>query len=110
ALEAARTDADAAPLPASLNDFANGCEDALRDCAQALMDAHAPVGDWRLRERQLTLGARIGAQHELPAAYAATLLDASDRIADSIDSVAHVLAQPQTARSSPGRGLDWPRA
>lgn len=92
-LEAARSDADAPPLPASLKDFAGGCEDALHDCAQALHDARTPAGGWRLRERQRALAAQLEAQHELPPAYATALLDASDRIADAIDSVIHALGE-----------------
>src|SRR5579883_3277456 len=93
ALEAARTDAEPPSFPA-LDDFARHCGEALRECAQALRDARAPAtGDWRLRERQKALASALERQGDLPPAYAAALLDASDRIVDAIDSVAHVLAQ-----------------
>lgn len=94
-LEAARSDADPVALPTCVKDFADGCHDALSDCAQALREARTPAGDWRLRERQHALAAQLEAQRELPPDYAAALLDASDRVADAIDSVAHALVQPR---------------
>ncbi|MGB0135209.1 FUSC family protein, partial [Dokdonella sp.] len=95
-LEAARNDADAPPLPVRMTHFAEACRNALHDCAQALRDARAPTGDWRLRERQHAFAAQLEVPCELCPVYVVALIDASDGVADAIDSVAHVLTQPHT--------------
>lgn len=91
-LEAARMDAHDSALPAVVSRFIGRCGDALHECAQALCESRAPSMPWNLRVAQRELSASLHGQSGLPEALSAALLDASDRIVDSIDSIAHVLA------------------
>ncbi|MEO7149542.1 MAG: FUSC family protein, partial [Rhodanobacteraceae bacterium] len=91
ALEAARADTHDPPLPSTVSAFTNDCGNALHDCAQALREARAPSTQRDLRVAQEALAACLRAAPDLPAALVAALLDASDRIVDSIDSLVHVL-------------------
>jgi uncharacterized membrane protein YccC len=73
--------------------FASACTAALTECAAALREGRPPVTEgWQLRVRQQDL-ARILAPHDgsIPSTWDTALLDASDRIVDAIDSVAHAL-------------------
>lgn len=95
-LEAARGAPGADADDHSAASFAHACDTALTECAAALRTARSPRGDWQLRARQRELVAALESR-ATGAAYAwhATLREASDGIADAIDSVAHVLAQPR---------------
>ncbi|MBS0430966.1 MAG: hypothetical protein JSS21_00955, partial [Proteobacteria bacterium] len=67
----------------------------------ALRDGRAPVESFRLRDEQRVLAAALrAAPDDLPAVLAAALLDASDRIVDSIDSLLHTL-QADAAAAPP---------
>jgi uncharacterized membrane protein YccC len=90
-LEATRTD-DAVPANPRLDAFAQACDAALRDGAAALRDSRAPQGDRALRAQQRALAASLANSDN---AFDVSLLDASDRIVDAIDSLLHVLAQPR---------------
>lgn len=91
ALEAARADAHDQPLPFAVSSFIDRCDGALRECAQVLREARTPTTHWNLRAVQRELATSLRAQADLPEAFAAALLDASDRIVDSIDSLLHML-------------------
>lgn len=96
-LEAARGNADDTRASPEMDAFAEDCDAALRECARALRATQAPAGNWRLRNRQQALAVTLTAPQDLAPAWAAALLDASDRIVDAIDSVLHVLAQPRAS-------------
>ncbi|TAN03840.1 MAG: FUSC family protein [Rhodanobacteraceae bacterium] len=87
ALETTRHDSD---LPASpqLDAFAQACDAALREAAHAVRESHAPTGEHALRDRQRALASAL-ADHTDAASI--SLLDASDRMVDAIDSLLHVL-------------------
>jgi uncharacterized membrane protein YccC len=92
ALEAARTDAHDPPLPPQVANFADACASALRDAATSVREDRAPGEPPRLRELQRELVAALkNSANESPAALTAALADASDRIADAINSLLHVL-------------------
>jgi len=92
ALEAARADAPDQPLPNELPAFSGRCADALTQAAHALRDGCAPKGEFHLRAIQRALASTLRAQSsQTSPALGAALLDASDRIVDSIDSLLHVL-------------------
>jgi uncharacterized membrane protein YccC len=92
ALEAARADAHDPPLPAQASGFAEACAAALREAAASVRDDRVPAETPPLRELQRELVAALKtAPHEAPAALAIALADASDRIADAINSLMHVL-------------------
>ncbi|MGH8213228.1 MAG: FUSC family protein [Rhodanobacteraceae bacterium] len=97
ALEAARGDGPERSQPAEVTAFSDRCAEALTEAALVLRDARAVPGSFHLRDAQHALAAALRAPSDtLPVAFAAALLDASDRIADSIDSLLHVL-RPGTA-------------
>jgi len=87
-LEAARGDTDDAPAP-RVEAFASACDAAMREASNALREARAPRGEFHLRSGQRALVASLAEDTD---AFAVTLCDASDRIADAIDSLLHVLA------------------
>ncbi|HET9835873.1 MAG TPA: FUSC family protein [Rhodanobacteraceae bacterium] len=92
ALEAARTDAHDLPLPPQVAAFADACAIALREAAAGVREDRAPGEPPRLRELQRALASVLNDHASaVPAALSAALLDASDRIADAIDSLLHVL-------------------
>lgn len=91
-LESARGTRDAVPEPPNahlVDGFVDALAHALAECAAALREARAPVDDWQLRQRQRAFAATLAADGHVE--WTAALLDASDRIVDAIDSVAHVL-------------------
>jgi uncharacterized membrane protein YccC len=90
ALEASRAGADV-PANPLLDAFARACDDALRDCAEALRASRTPRGGHHLRDCQRALAASLAGRDD---AFDATLHDASDRIADAINSLLHVLEKP----------------
>ena len=92
ALEAARADATDQSLPDQVLTFADRCAEALTEAACTLREGRAPAQQLDLRNRQRTLASALRAQ-ENPSSWALTaaLLDASDRIVDSIDSLLHLL-------------------
>ncbi|HXS73743.1 MAG TPA: FUSC family protein [Rhodanobacteraceae bacterium] len=93
-LEAARADARDPPLPLQVSNFADACTSALREAAASVREDRAPITTASLRELQRALHATLSdPAHAVPAALAAALLDASDRIVDAIDSLLHVLAR-----------------
>ncbi len=100
-LEAVRDDVEVAPLAPVAKGFVDGCRDALTDCAQALREARAPAGHWRLREHLDAFAAHLETQHTLPAAWSEALLDAGGRIVDAIDSIAHALTPPPATGTAP---------
>jgi hypothetical protein len=64
----------------------------LRDAATSVREDRAPGEPPRLRELQRELVAALkNSANESPAALTAALADASDRIADAINSLLHVL-------------------
>ncbi|WHZ18499.1 MAG: putative membrane protein [Rhodanobacteraceae bacterium] len=87
ALEAARGNAEIPSSP-ELDAFTQACDAALHECADALREARPPQGDWPLRKLQRALAAAPAQQRD---AIHASLLDASDRVVDAIDSMLHVL-------------------
>jgi uncharacterized membrane protein YccC len=90
-LESARVDGETAPGHVD-RAFAYACTAALDECATALRETRALRGDWHLREIQRELADSLMAHGKVPpSGWGAALLDASDRIVDAIDSVAHVL-------------------
>jgi uncharacterized membrane protein YccC len=92
ALEAARTDAHDPPLPAQVLNFADACVGALREASASVREDRAPVAPPRLRELQRELASALDdPASTVPPALSAALLDASDRIADAINSLLHVL-------------------
>lgn len=91
-LEAARTDAHDPPLPPQVSHFADACAGALREAAASVREDRAPAEPPGLRELQRALVSAVNAPgNTAPAALSAALLDASDRIADAINSLLHVL-------------------
>ncbi|MGN6729218.1 MAG: FUSC family protein [Rhodanobacteraceae bacterium] len=91
-LEAARTDAHEPQLPPEMVAFADACAIALREAAACVREDRAPAALPPLRERQRELVAALSdPSHAAPTALAAGLSDASDRIADAINSLLHVL-------------------
>lgn len=93
-LEAARTDARDPPLPSQVATFADACASALREAAASVREDHAPAAWPHLRELQRALSAALNdPAHPVPTVLSAALLDASDRIVDSIDSLLHVLGR-----------------
>jgi uncharacterized membrane protein YccC len=88
-LEAARDEAGDAP-PRPVDAFANACDAAMREVAEALRQVRAPQGEFRLRALQHSLAASLP---EAGDAFDASLRDASDRIVDAIDGLLHVMAQ-----------------
>lgn len=94
-LEAARGDAPGGRMPTCVAGFANDCANALTAAADALRNHHAPRAAFKLRTVQQTLAASLQAGPASP--LDATLIDASDRIVDAIDSVLHVLEQERPA-------------
>jgi uncharacterized membrane protein YccC len=92
ALEAARADAAGRSLPGEALAFSDRCAEALSEAARALRESRAPAETFHLRDMQRALANTLRAQpQELPPDLVAALLDASDRIVDSIDSLLHVL-------------------
>jgi uncharacterized membrane protein YccC len=92
ALEAARTDAAEQSLPQETNAFVDCCAKVLTEAAQALRESRAVSGSFHLRDAQHALASAVREPSDkLSAALTAALLDASDRIVDSIDSLLHVL-------------------
>ena len=92
ALEAARDDAHDPPLPMQVSKFADACAGALREASASVREDRAPAEPPRLRELQRALASALdNPASNVPAALAAVLLDASDRIADAINSLLHVL-------------------
>src|SRR5690348_3980828 len=92
AVEVARADAHDPPLPQQVATFADACAAALRDAASGVRENRAPVESPSLRELQRELVSALDdPAHAVPAALAAALADASDRIADAINSLLHVL-------------------
>lgn len=92
ALEAARTDARDPPLPPQVANFADACASALREASASVRGDRTPAEPPRLRELQRELVAALkNSSQEPPAALSAALADASDRIADAINSLLHVL-------------------
>ena len=90
-LEAARGDT-VDPPPRQIDEFANACDAAMHEAAEALRQSRAPQGEFQLRARQRVLAASLA---ESADAFDVSLRDASDRIVDAIDSLLHVLAQPR---------------
>lgn len=101
-LEAARGDAGASS-PRRIDEFANACDAAMREAAEALRHSRTPRGEFQLRARQRSLAASLPEPGD---AFDASLRDASDRIVDAIDSLLHVLAPSQgdTSTSATTRG------
>jgi len=92
ALEAARGDAPDRPQPAEVSAFSDRCAEALAEAVHALHEGRGISGSFHLRDAQRALAAALRAPtNGLPAAFTAALLDASDRIVDSIDSLLHAL-------------------
>jgi uncharacterized membrane protein YccC len=93
-LEAARTDAHDPPLPPQVASFADACASALREAAASVREDRAPAAKApRLRELQRALASALGdPANPFPGALSAAFLDASDRIADAINGLMHVLA------------------
>ncbi|MGH8182549.1 MAG: FUSC family protein [Rhodanobacteraceae bacterium] len=105
ALEASRHDTDAPPS-SQLDTFAHACDAALREAADALRESRAAAGDHHLRDHQRALAASL-ADHD--DAFSVGLLDASDRIVDAIDTVAHTLQrQGDDDRTHPPDALHRP--
>ncbi|HEY3521442.1 MAG TPA: hypothetical protein VGK80_10460, partial [Rhodanobacteraceae bacterium] len=92
ALEAARGDATDRAQPAEVLAFADRCAEALTEAARALRETRAVSGTFHLRDAQRALAMTLRKPaNDIPAAFAAALLDASDRVVDSIDSLLHAL-------------------
>jgi uncharacterized membrane protein YccC len=90
ALEALLLDGGRSPPLPALGDFATHADQALRAIASALAaDGHPPVASLRPDERRVAqaLADRIVARD----ATALAVADACDRIADSVDTLAHLL-------------------
>lgn len=93
-LEAARDDVRDLLLPPQVSSFADACASALRDAAASVREARAPPAPPRLRDSQRELARALNdPTHAVPSAFTAALLDASDRIVDSIDSLLHVMSR-----------------
>jgi hypothetical protein len=84
-------------LPAQVSNFADACAGALREAVARVREDRAPAAAPPLRELQRALASALNdPANAVPPALTAALLDASDRIADAINSLMHVLR----ARSS----------
>jgi len=86
-LEAARGDGGDSP-PRQIDDFANTCDAAMREAAEALRQSRTPRDEFHLRARQRALAASLPEPGD---AFDISLRDVSDRIVDAIDSLLHVL-------------------
>lgn len=95
ALEAAREDAGASALPEAATPFMREASARLAELAAALREARAPTADPGLRARQRALVLALDAAPSTP--LSAALRDASDRIADSLGTLAHLLASARAA-------------
>jgi uncharacterized membrane protein YccC len=92
-----RAEAHNPPLPAQVSNFADACAGALREAVARVREDRAPAAAPPLRELQRALASALDdPASAVPAPLSAALLDASDRIADAINSLMHVLR----ARSS----------
>jgi uncharacterized membrane protein YccC len=89
-LEAVRGEVSAS-LPDAAVAYARLCSSTLTEAAGAVRGRHTPVRSFRLRDAQRTLAESLRAQG---GTGDTALLDASDRIVDSIDSLLHVLTEP----------------
>ena len=78
---------EAAPSHAAFNDFAATCAQAVQSIADALRERRAPRDLPDLR----------ALQQSLPAGTGAALLQIGDRLADTINTLAHVLKRAQSA-------------
>jgi uncharacterized membrane protein YccC len=103
ALEAMRQSAPALAPHAAVAQFATRVDNSLQNLAAALRDSGTPIADAQLRDMQNTLERALasvtGEQERL---RAIAWLDGSDRITDSINTIAHLLEkQPPAGRRMP---------
>ncbi|HEY9112784.1 MAG TPA: FUSC family protein [Rhodanobacteraceae bacterium] len=92
-LEAVRGDAGDFP-PRQIDEFANACDAAMREAAEALRESRAPQGEFHLRSGQRALVASLPQPGD---AFDVGLRDTSDRIVDAIDGLLHVLGPTHTS-------------
>jgi len=93
ALEAARQGPVALPARAAVNEFAARVDSAVGTLANCLRDGGAMPIDLDLRNSQRALAAAVqaDAHSDEEIALAAAWVDASDRIADTVNTLAHLL-------------------
>lgn len=89
-LEAGRGEMTAS-LPDAAVAYARLCSNALTEAARAARGCQPPAESFPLREAQRSLAQSL---HANGTTADLALLDASDRIADTIDSLLHVLTEP----------------
>jgi uncharacterized membrane protein YccC len=93
ALEAARLGAGDVPARAQVDVFARQVAQELSDIAQALRAQHALKPGPRLRDAQRSLAATLdaAASDDAQRVLAAAWVEGSDRITDSVNTLAHLL-------------------
>ncbi|MFK2879164.1 FUSC family protein [Rhodanobacter hydrolyticus] len=89
---------DPSPRPAAVNDFVVACAHATQSIADALRERHAPESAPDLRALQQSLPGAL-AQVGDPSTNEA-LLQISDRLANNINTLAHVLKRAQAASAN----------
>jgi uncharacterized membrane protein YccC len=90
----------AAHETAGLRDFLHACSQALAECERAVRDATAPRAIPRLRELQERVFLELQADKDTEPETVAALADATDRLANGIDTLAVGLRRRLGANSS----------
>jgi uncharacterized membrane protein YccC len=81
-----------------LSPFIADAETTLAACEKAVTDGTVPRGAVNMRDSYAELKASLDADPVGGAAVQPAILDASDRIANSVDTMAHLLREPSAAR------------